>query len=206
MPLNVAPSGRVASAAPVTPAASCAATGAGALRLASQRIAAARNPSRVIVSPSPAALLVNLDVSAADRLHGAVGHAIGDLECVFVLPGVGIVLDFGHEAARIGVGAAHTRELRLGGADYRHRVHRAIEVRACEVVQVIQMAALRGLFRAEAEAAYAAGHVDLATAVHDAGRRPAWAAVQPRIEVDVLVGIDDVVAHACRMSRKLLRP
>src|SRR5207245_5967922 len=132
--------------------------------------------------------------------------AVRNLECVLVLPGVGIILDFGCERARIGVGAAHTRELRLGGADYRHCVHCAIEVRAREMVQVIQMAALRGLLRAEAEAAYAAGHVDLATAVHDAGCCTSWAALQPRIEVDVLVWIDDVVAHACRMSGNLFRP
>src|SRR6266480_4463332 len=154
------------------PVASCAATGAGAMRLASQRIAANRNPSRVIVSPSPATLLVNLDVPAADRFHGTVGGGavvVRDGELVRAFARVTIVLDVGLETARIAIRAAHTLEMRVG-AEYHHNVHRAIEVRVRDMGQVIQMTAVRCLLGAEAKTAYAARHaahhIDLATASH----------------------------------------
>src|SRR6266576_7117402 len=114
MPLNVAPSGRVASAAPVTPA-SCAATGAGATKLlASPSIAANRNPSRVICSPSAATLLVDLDVPACE--HAAFSHhVVRDPEHVIVFAGIPMVLDVRHEHGRVAVRAAVTREVRRGG-------------------------------------------------------------------------------------------
>src|SRR6266480_4360284 len=108
MPLNVAPSGKVASAAPVTPA-SCAATGAGARRLASPSSVANRNPNRVIVSPSPATLLVDDDVAADERTAvGDTGHTVrvGNLEHVPVVAGRPMVLDVRLVAARVAVRAA----------------------------------------------------------------------------------------------------
>src|SRR2546430_9199694 len=146
IPLNVAPSGRVASAAPVTPAASCAEAWAGARRLASPRIAADRNPSRVIVSPSVATLLVDHDVPADNWARATlvdVRELVGvcDLEHVIALARIPMVLDVRLEAARRAVRAAGTREVRRGGGEHRHQGDRAIEVCPRHMVQVIEMAA-----------------------------------------------------------------
>src|SRR5438876_3413212 len=111
-PLKAAPLGKAASAAPVTPV-SCAAAGAGAVRLASPSIAANSNPSRVIVSPSAATLLVDLDVPADNwalatlvDVRDVVPVGVCDLECVLVLARRPLVLDIGREAARIAVRGA----------------------------------------------------------------------------------------------------
>src|SRR5438309_1354307 len=99
MPLNVAPSGKAASAAPVTPAADWAAAGIGARRPASLSIAASTSPSRVISVP-PGPLFVNLDVTTADRAAIRRIHvtAVRDLELVQILARVSVVLDVGREA------------------------------------------------------------------------------------------------------------
>src|SRR2546425_3942098 len=163
MPLKVAPLGKAASAAPVTPA-SCAAAGAGAMRLAGPSIAANTSPSRVIVSPSATTLLVDHDVPADERtaVH-ETGHTVrvGNPEHVPVLAGRATVLDVCLEAARRAVRAAGTREVRRGGGD-RHGADRAIEVRARVMVQVIEMAAPHPgvALRVETKAALAASRVD----------------------------------------------
>src|SRR2546426_4154367 len=225
MPLNVAPSGRVASAAPVTPAASCAATGAGAVRVASPRIAANRNPSRVIVSPSVATLLVDHDVPADNWARATLvdvrAQQIGvcDLEpVVVVLAGLPIVLDVGREVGRRAVARARARELCRGGGEHRHHVDRAIEVCPCGVVQVIEMAAASHpslVFRAEAEAALAARDVDLDLAA--AGDLPGGDAAdacparcgrdEPRLEVSIanylLAGPHGVLSGIERPARRV---
>src|SRR2546421_4634165 len=171
MPLKVAPLGKAASAAPVTPV-SCAAAGAGATTLlASPSIAVNRNPSRVIVSSSAAMLLVDLDVPADNWARatlvdvGAELVGVCDLELVVVvLAGLPIVLDVRLETGRSAVRAAGARELCGGGSEHRHESDRAIEVSARDVVQVIEMAAASHpslVFRVEAEAALAARDVDL---------------------------------------------
>src|SRR5882724_2550332 len=170
MPLNVAPSGRAASAAPLTPAASCAATGPGAMRVASPRIAADRNPSRVIVSPSVATLLVDHDVPADNWARATLvdvrAELVGvcDLEHVIALARIPMVLDVRLEVARRAVRAAGARELCRGGGEHRHQGDRAIEVCPRHMVQVIEMAATSHsslVFRVEAEGALATRDVDL---------------------------------------------
>src|SRR2546421_8335556 len=171
MPLKVAPLGKAASAAPVTPV-SCAAAGAGATTLlASPSIAVNRNPSRVMVSSSAAMLLVDLDVPADNWARATLvdvrAELVGvcDLELVVVvLAGLPIILDVRPETGRSAVRAAGARELCGGGGEHRHKGDRAVEVRACGVVQVIEMTAASHaslVFRVEAEAALAAHDVDL---------------------------------------------
>src|SRR5207247_3302470 len=148
---------------------SCAATGAGAMRFASPRIAPVTSPSRVIVSPSAATLLVDLDVPACE--HAAFGHhVVRDPEHVIAFAGIPMVLYVRHEPGRVAVRAAATREVRRGGGD-RDGADRAIEVRARDMVQVIQMAA-RSLLRIKAEGGLAAHQVglDLAATRCTAGR------------------------------------
>src|SRR5437762_2502581 len=70
------------------------------------------------------------------------------------------------------------------------------------------MTALRVLLGAEAETALTARQidVDLATTGHHRRRCwTGWTALQPRIEVDVLIRIDDLVAHAARMPGDFIR-
>src|SRR5439155_9458303 len=129
-----------------------------------------------IISPSVAALLVDLDVPADERATLVdTEHTVrvGDFETVLALAGVRLVLNVGLETGSRAVGAARTLEMRLLlAADHNHG-HRAIEMISVVVVQVIQMPALRILLRAETETAPAAHHVDwhLAAAGHHAGRR-----------------------------------
>src|SRR5256714_3616630 len=171
MPLKVAPLGKAASAAPVTPV-SCAAAGTGATTLlASPSIAVNRNPSRVMVSSSAAMLLVDLDVPADNWTRATLVNVraelvgVCDLELVVVvLAGLPIVLNVRLETGRSAVRAAGARELCRGGGEHRHEGDRAIEVSARDVVQVIEMAAASYpslVFRVEAEAALAARDVDL---------------------------------------------
>ena len=72
------------------------------------------------------------------------------------------------EASRRAVRAAGTRELRRRAGECRHRGDGAVEVRACEMVQVIEMATPHpaALLRVEAEATDPTRHADLATASH----------------------------------------
>src|SRR5882724_13451376 len=168
-PLRVAPSGKIASPAPVTLAASsCAIAGADTLALANPRTTANTNPSRVIVSPS-GPLFVDLDVPARERATLSDSRrAVRDDELVRALAGLRMVLDVRLEASRGAVRAAGARELRRRAGECRHRGDGAIEVRAREMVQVIEMATPypTALLRVEAEATNPTGHVDLAAASH----------------------------------------
>src|SRR2546425_2845630 len=169
-PLKAAPLGKAASVAPVTPAADCAAAGAGARRLANPRIAVDRNPSRVIVSPSAATLLVDHDVPADNCARATLvdvrAELVGvcDLEHVIALARIPMVLDVRLEAARRAARAAGARELCRGGGEHRHQGDRAIEVCPRDMVQVIQMAATSHsslVFCVEAEGALATRDGDL---------------------------------------------
>src|SRR2546422_5841007 len=107
-PLKVAPVEKSASPAPVTLAASsCAATGVGPMTPATAISAVNTNPSRVIVSPSNRALLVDLDVSTGER--ASLGHqVVCDGELVHAVARLAVVLDVRHKAARRAVRAAGT--------------------------------------------------------------------------------------------------
>src|SRR5437667_2963610 len=126
-PLKLAPSGKIASPAPVTLASSsCAIAGMGTMTLVSPRIAASTNPSRVIVSPS-GPLFVDLDVPGRERApFGDSRRAVRDDELVRALAGLRMVLDVRLEASRGAVRAAGPRELRRRAGECRHRGHGAI--------------------------------------------------------------------------------
>src|SRR5690348_5425049 len=99
---------------------SCAAAGAGTTLLASPSIAINRIPSRVIVSPSAAILLVDHDVPADERAALVHHGAVRDGEFVVALAGRPMVLDVCHKAGCRALRAAGTREVRRRGGERGH--------------------------------------------------------------------------------------
>src|SRR5207249_1352068 len=122
----------------------------------------------------PLRSLFDLDVPASERtaLAGADRTGVRDFEHVRARAGLRIVFDLSLEAGRSAVWAAGARELRRRGGKFRDGSDSAIEVRAREMVHVIEMPArdARVGLRIEAEGPPTASHADLAAASH----RPRW--------------------------------
>src|SRR5439155_19461393 len=117
------------------------------MRFPSPRIAPVTSPSRVIVSPSVATLLVDHDVPADNWARATLvdvrAELVGvcDLEHVIALARIPMVLDVRLKTGRGAVRAAGARELCGGAGEHRHESDRAIEVCPRDMVQVIEMAA-----------------------------------------------------------------